>query len=81
MQAICTKFKGATDRTGSRIIATTGSGGDRISVPYDHALRSDDAHKKAAKALMKKMGWKGTLMCGSLQKGYCCVITGRGSRR
>jgi len=80
MQAITTKFRGPTDRTGSRIVATT-EGGHRATVPYDHALRSEEAHKKAAKALMRKMGWRGTLACGSIKGGYCCVITGKGARR
>lgn len=67
-QSITTKYLGPTDRTGSRIKATS-SGGLSRTVHYDHALDLDDNHKAAAVALCKKMEWKGKLAVGGGVKG------------
>ena len=63
MKAITTTFKGPTDTRGSRILARDGDG-QRITLPYPHELDTVDAHKKAARTLMEKMGWQGTLKYG-----------------
>lgn len=68
MKAIVTKYYGATNTRGSRIVATAEGGKRpwRISIPYDH---SGNEHAKAALALAKKMGWKGELIEGGLPNG------------
>ena len=71
MKAILTKYRGATDTRGSRIIATA-EGGDRphrLSIPYPHELSGAEVHAKAAIALRQKMGWKGSLVAGGLPDG------------
>jgi hypothetical protein len=50
MYGIRTKFKGPTNSTGSRIVAS--SEGSYKTTPYDHSLSSADNHMKAAEALM-----------------------------
>jgi hypothetical protein len=55
MQAIRTKYHGATDTKSSRISAQCEAG--RIYVSYDHALNIAGNHKAACDALVKKLGW------------------------
>jgi hypothetical protein len=57
MQAIETKYLGATDRTGSRIVAKAQAG--RIVVPWDHALDVEQNHRAAAYAYAKRKQWTG----------------------
>lgn len=56
MKAIVTKYHGATNTRGSRVSATA-EGGNRISLPWDDALNSEENHRKAALALTAKMKW------------------------
>ena len=67
MQAIRTQYRGPTERTGSRIIASADAG--RVTVPYDHALDIDGNHKAAAAALRAKLGWRGEMVSGTLPDG------------
>lgn len=73
MKAILTRYKGATDRRGSRIIATD-SDNNRMTIPYPHELNSEEAHRKAAEALRDKMKWNGKLTGGGLKNGYAWVF-------
>jgi hypothetical protein len=72
MQAIITKYHGATNTRGSRISATAANGA-RVSIGHDSALNSEQNHAAAAIKLCKRIGWKGALMCGSLPAGYVFV--------
>lgn len=72
MKAITTRFVPATDHRGSRIAATD-EDGNRVQIPYPHELASFDAHAAGAQALCRKMRWHGTLIAGSLGKGYVFV--------
>lgn len=67
MQAIRTQYRGPTDRTGSRIIASADAG--RVTVPYDHALDSEGNHNAACDALRHKLGWCGVTVSGMLPDG------------
>ena len=73
MKAILTRYKGPTDRRGSRIIATD-SDNNRVVIPYPHELNSEGAHRKAAEALRDKMQWNGKLTGGGLKNGYAWVF-------
>ena len=64
MQAIVTKYRGATNTRGSRVSAQADAG--RISVPWDHALNADENHVAAARAYAVKFGWSGTWTMGGL---------------
>ena len=66
MKAIRTRFYGATNHRGSRIVATDGNR-NSYSIPYPHELNSDEAHRKAAYALRDKMAWKGELIGGGFK--------------
>lgn len=66
MKAIVTKYHGATNTRGSRVSATA-EGGNRISLPWDDALNSEENHRKAALALVVKMKWT-----------FCPLISGGG---
>lgn len=66
-QAIETKFIRATNVTGERIRASAWGGS--VTVGYDYALNTEDAHKAAADALIAKMGWTGTFAQGGNAKG------------
>jgi hypothetical protein len=70
MQSIYTKYTGPTNTRGSRIRATTSGGAGSVSVPYDHALDTDENHDEAAKKLAAKLGWEGEMVRGTAPKGH-----------
>lgn len=65
MKAIVTKYRGPTDRRGSRITAK--ADGASVAVPYKYG--SHNPHHDAALALCRKMGWTGDLICGGMPDG------------
>ncbi len=75
MQAIVTKFVGATNHQGSRIIAKCQA--KRMVVPWDHSLDVQANHEAAARALAQKLGWLsyGQWIGGAMpdDSGYCYV--------
>ena len=75
MDAIETRFLGATDYRGSRITATTrGNRVESVTVSYDSALNSFDNHRAAAVALIRKLRWMDvTFVPGSTTRGYVFV--------
>lgn len=66
-QAIETRYLGPTNTKGGRIKATAWAGS--VTVPYDHALNSEDNHRAAAMALVAKLQWQGTFAQGGNAKG------------
>ena len=66
-QAIETKYLGPTNHRGGRIKASAQAGS--ITIPWDHALNTDNNHDMAAIALLKKLGWKGKLEGGGNARG------------
>jgi hypothetical protein len=75
MQAILTKYIGATNTKGSRIKATCDAGS--VTISYPHELSGDAVYRAAADALCKKLGWAhGELACGGLPNngGYVFVF-------
>lgn len=66
MQAIQTKYFGPTNTKGARIKATCAAGS--LTIPYPHELSGQAVHRKAAEALVAKLGWTdhGTLLGGQL---------------
>lgn len=79
LQAILTKYMGATNTRGSRIRATSASG-ENVSVPLDYSLNTEDAHAAAAQALMDKMKWSADWdwVQGSTKDGYAFVLVPKG---
>lgn len=73
MKAIITKYRGATNSRGSRIIASDGDR-NRVTIPYPYELSGEAVHRAAADALCKKMGWTGRLIGGSLGNDYVFVF-------
>lgn len=74
MQAIRTKYHGATNFKGSRITATSASG-IKVTIPYPHELSGQACHQKAADALCDKLNWpKDRLIGGGLSDGYVFVF-------
>jgi hypothetical protein len=69
MKAILTKYHGPGNVKGSRISAFD-LDGNRATVSLDHALDSDDNHRRAALALCEKMDWAGVLVGGAIRGGY-----------
>lgn len=87
MQAIETKYLGATDTRGSRIKAFCERGS--ITVPYPHGLSGDQVHVFAAAQLVAKFlaedekqygtqpeknPWNRPRICGATQLGYAHVF-------
>tara|TARA_R110000851_G_scaffold5164_1_gene21551 strand:- start:494 stop:733 length:240 start_codon:yes stop_codon:yes gene_type:complete len=77
MQAIHTRYFGATDRRPSRIIATAQAG--RLTVSWDHELGVEDNHKAAALAFAARYDWGANWVGGAMPKGdgYAFVCLGR----
>jgi hypothetical protein len=90
MQAIATKYLGATNTRGSRIKATCDAGS--LTIPYPHSENTYEAHKLACDALRlklaksiakghpgedyKKSGWLKPMVGGGLpgNGGYAFVF-------
>jgi hypothetical protein len=66
-QAIETRYLRATDTKGARIKATAAAGS--VTVPYDYALSTEEAHAIAAYTLIHKFGWIGEFAQGGNVKG------------
>lgn len=71
-KAITTKYFGPTNTRGSRIQAKD-SDGNKVTVPYDHSLNSEDNHRVACAKLLAKMGWEGRYHGGGTGNGYVFV--------
>lgn len=76
MKAITTRFKGATNSRGARIIASD-QDGNRVTVPYRYSGDRIE-HWNAAHTLCEKMGWYGRLVCGSTKDGCVFVFDAPG---
>ena len=72
MQSIKTKYLGPTNYRGARIKASAEKHSVIISYPYE--LNAEQAHIEAAKQLMNKLGWKGTMCTGWSKDGYVHVF-------
>lgn len=74
MKAIKTTYRGPTNKRGARIMASD-EAGNSVYISYPHNLnQGEEAHRTAADALCKKMGWTGERVCGSLKDGYVFVF-------
>lgn len=73
MKAIETKFISASDRRGSRIIASDGDC-NRVTIDYPHELSGEAVHRAAAEALCRKMGWTGEMIGGATKLGHVFVF-------
>ena len=73
MQTITTKYIPATNTNGSRIKATASSG-ISVIMPYRYDMDTKQVHMEAARLLMKKLDWYGTMICGDTKTGIVCVF-------
>lgn len=73
-QTIRTRF---SHRENGPKINVTASNGQKMSVPYDHALDSVENHRAAVRAFLKRHGWANTWAGGEAPggKGYIFVDT------
>lgn len=72
-QAIQTRYRGPTDYTGSRVIATCAA--KRITVPWNHAHNPAENHRSAALALAARLEWAGPWVGGQLADGSYVFVT------
>lgn len=79
-QAIITRFRGPTDRHGSRIIARCEA--KQITVECRDDLRPDENHAMAALQLQEQLGWseRNDLVMGGTRDGYVFVQVDKGRR-
>jgi hypothetical protein len=68
MKAILTKYFGPSNVRGSRVKAYD-MDGNQITISYDDSEGRDNAHLKAANALLAKMGWTDLYLVGGAIKG------------
>jgi hypothetical protein len=79
MQAIETKYLGPTDHRGSRVKATAEAGS--LTISWDDALDVRENHARAALEAIRRWGWSGRWVGGSLAgRGYAFVCV-PGSRK
>lgn len=83
MQAIICKYFGPTNSKGSRIKAQCAAGS--ITIDYPHELSGQAVYRKAAEALVTKLGWDdvhyGGLLGGQLPSGdYAFVFNNDASK-
>ena len=71
MKAIVTKYLPATNSKGSRVKAGA-FGVKPVTLPWDHALNTEENHLWAALKLCEKQGWPNDIVSGGLpdQSGY-----------
>jgi len=81
MQTIETKYVGATNYRGSRIIATASGNSIKFTVSYDSGQPDENMHKTAAIGLCNKVGWEGEMIGGHTKHGMVWVFTDRLSPR
>jgi hypothetical protein len=62
MQAIRTRYHGATNTRGSRITASCEAGS--LTMPFDYSLNDEGNHAKAAQLMIKRLGWSGLFLGG-----------------
>jgi len=67
MQAIITKYLGATNSNGSRIKAKCAA--KSIWFAYDHSLSSSANHAEAARTLAASLHWVGAWVAGDTPDG------------
>jgi hypothetical protein len=72
LQAITTKYFGATNYRASRIVAIAANG-MRYSAPFEHALDAFGNHQAAALALAANLGWSSDWIGGATKDGYVFV--------
>lgn len=68
MQSITTRYFGPSAKLGSRVFTRTSSGIRRV-IALEHGKSLFDAHKDAAHALAKELGWAGVWHVGALNDG------------
>lgn len=73
MKAILTKYLGPTNYRGARIKAYD-SDGNSATIPFPYELNTEGRHRKAAEALLDKMGWEGNLAGGHTKEGMAFVF-------
>ena len=70
MQAIQTKFLGATNHRCSRVKAISAAGS--LTLSWDYGISNEDNHSAAAEALREKLDWNSgpvTMSSGTLKDG------------
>jgi len=76
-QSIATHTANPTNSRGTRVIARS-SGGLRLVVAWDHALDTEQNHKRAAHLLTERLGWPGRWVGGASPTGFVFVnVTGK----
>jgi len=76
--AIVTRYLRPTNNRGARVKATAQAGS--VTVPWDYSGNVDDNHRRAAEALVHKLGWDWDLVGGTLPDGRGCFVR-RGTPR
>lgn len=71
MQAIRTRYHGATNTRGSRITATCEAGS--LTLPRDYSLNIDQDYARVARCLAERLGWEGVYHGGSFGGDYYWV--------
>ena len=74
MQTIETKYVGATNTRGSRIVATASGSGMFVRIPYDSGQADENMHMTAAIMLCNKLGWEGKMVAGHTKHGMVWVF-------
>jgi hypothetical protein len=74
MQTIETKYVGATNYKGSRIIASASGSSAKVTIPYDSGQADENMHVTAAIMLCNKLNWEGKMIGGHSKQGMVWVF-------
>jgi hypothetical protein len=75
MEAIITKYHGPKASGAGATISASVKGGERLSIPYPYDLKTGyNSHKRAARLLADKLGWRGEIVGGDIKGGYAWVF-------
>ena len=73
-QTILTKYHGPTDTKGGLISATASYSRARVYVGVDNSRPIEESHADAARKLMDKLNWRGTMIAGETETGSVWVF-------
>lgn len=77
MQIIITKYRGATNHKGARIIVSTSGGKIKKTVSWDYELDADANHREAAKSMAAMLQWDGEWFQGDDGKSGYVFVSGQ----
>jgi hypothetical protein len=75
VMVIVTKYLAPTNNKGARVQAKSDQG-EKVIIPWEHALSSFQNHEEAVKQLVARITYKGDVIISNYENGLIAVIGG-----